>query len=95
VIACSFGKDSPVTLALALRAMDELQREGIQVPELHVLTSDTRITTVCSSMSPYLLRFIRVTVFSSSALVSPNGASLIKLYIRLLYLGLPREIRSW
>jgi len=46
-------------------------------------------------MSPYLLRFIRVTVFSSSALVSPNGASLTKLYIRLLYLGLPREIRSW
>jgi len=30
VIACSFGKDSPVTLALALRAMDELQREGIR-----------------------------------------------------------------
>lgn len=52
MIACSFGKDSSVTLALALRAMDELQREGIQVPELHVLTSDTRITTVCSSMSP-------------------------------------------
>lgn len=41
VVACSFGKDSSVTLALALQAMLELKEEGHRVPELHVMNSDT------------------------------------------------------
>ena len=35
VAASSFGKDSSVMVALALRAMEELQAEGFSVPELH------------------------------------------------------------
>ncbi|NRH44461.1 MULTISPECIES: phosphoadenosine phosphosulfate reductase domain-containing protein [unclassified Pseudomonas] len=41
VAASSFGKDSSVMVALALRAMEELQAEGFAVPELHVMNSDT------------------------------------------------------
>lgn len=43
VNASSYGKDSSVTLALTLRAMVELKAEGFDVPELHVMTSDTLI----------------------------------------------------
>ncbi len=43
VAATSFGKDSSVVLALTLRAMEELKAEGVEVPELHVLNSDTLI----------------------------------------------------
>lgn len=41
VVACSFGKDSSVTLSLALTAMRELRDAGAAVPELHVMNSDT------------------------------------------------------
>jgi len=41
IVACSFGKDSSVTLALALRAMKALRASGEPVPELHVMNSDT------------------------------------------------------
>lgn len=41
VVACSFGKDSSVTLALALMAMKALRAQGIAVPELQVMHSDT------------------------------------------------------
>jgi DNA sulfur modification protein DndC len=41
IVASSFGKDSSVTLAIALKAMEKLKAEGIEVPELHVLNSDT------------------------------------------------------
>jgi len=41
VVACSFGKDSSVTLALTLRAMSELKTAGFEVPELSVMNSDT------------------------------------------------------
>jgi 3'-phosphoadenosine 5'-phosphosulfate sulfotransferase (PAPS reductase)/FAD synthetase len=43
VVATSFGKDSSVTLAIALKAMEQLKAEGLEVPELHVLNSDTLI----------------------------------------------------
>lgn len=43
VAATSFGKDSSVVLALTLRAMEELKVEGVEVPELHVLNSDTLV----------------------------------------------------
>lgn len=41
VVACSFGKDSSVTLSLALAAMRDLRASGAAVPELHVMNSDT------------------------------------------------------
>ncbi|WP_046485858.1 hypothetical protein [Pseudomonas veronii] len=43
VAATSFGKDSSVVLALTLRAMEDLKAEGAEVPELHVLNSDTLV----------------------------------------------------
>ena len=41
IVASSFGKDSSVTLAIALKAMEQLKAEGFEVPELQVLNSDT------------------------------------------------------
>ncbi|CAD0265105.1 conserved hypothetical protein [Pseudomonas veronii] len=43
IVACSFGKDSSVTLALTLRAMSELKAEGFDIPELSVMNSDTEM----------------------------------------------------
>lgn len=42
-VASSFGKDSSTTLAITLLAMGELKAEGFDVPELHVMNSDTRL----------------------------------------------------
>jgi len=39
--ACSFGKDSSVMVALTLMAMEQLIEAGHEVPEFHVMTSDT------------------------------------------------------
>jgi 3'-phosphoadenosine 5'-phosphosulfate sulfotransferase (PAPS reductase)/FAD synthetase len=41
VVACSFGKDSSVTLALTLQAMQELKAQGFKCPTLHVMHSNT------------------------------------------------------
>lgn len=41
VVAASFGKDSSTMLALTLMAMEQLLEAGHDVPELHVMTSDT------------------------------------------------------
>lgn len=41
--ACSFGKDSSVMVALTLMAMERLQNAGYEVPEFHVMTSDTLV----------------------------------------------------
>lgn len=41
--ACSFGKDSSVMVALTLMAMERLQDAGYEVPEFHVMTSDTLV----------------------------------------------------
>lgn len=42
-VAWSGGKDSSVTLSIALMAMRELIAEGVRVPTLHVCHSDTRM----------------------------------------------------
>ncbi len=41
VAASSFGKDSSTMVAITLAAMEQLQNEGFQLPEFHVMTSDT------------------------------------------------------
>jgi len=41
--ACSFGKDSSVMVALTLMAMEQLLEAGFEVPEFHVMTSDTLV----------------------------------------------------
>lgn len=46
LVSCSFGKDSSVTLSLTLQAIMELHAEGITVPTLHVLHSDTKLENV-------------------------------------------------
>jgi len=43
VVAWSGGKDSSVTLNLAFSALRELKAEGVAIPMLHVVHSDTRM----------------------------------------------------
>lgn len=41
--AVSFGKDSSVMVALTLMAMEQLLDAGFEVPEFHIMTSDTLV----------------------------------------------------
>ncbi|WP_236043016.1 phosphoadenosine phosphosulfate reductase family protein [Pseudomonas arcuscaelestis] len=43
VVAWSGGKDSSVTLNLAFTALRELKAEGVEIPTLHCIHSDTRM----------------------------------------------------
>lgn len=59
-VAYSGGKDSSVTLALTLMAMEELLAEGFTLPTLHVLHSDTQVENpVVAAYNKRQLRQIR------------------------------------
>lgn len=50
-VAWSGGKDSSVTLSIALIAMRELIAEGVSVPTLNICHSDTLIVTRSSRLT--------------------------------------------